>query len=570
MRRILALLFCSLCCTWPALFLAGCGDGKPDDPGTEALKNYKRYHPRLSAELVTDDSAYVVIATADKAQTLDPHNTSNGGDVKVINQIYQRLLRVHPDDVNQFLPELATAWEVAEDGRTITFTIRDGVVFHDGATLNAAAVKLSLDRLLGRTLDVPIAPYRGEYGFIDEIIADGKTLTITLNKAVPRVALRNLSMFPASVISPKLLATSEHEVVDAPPESVAAKRSTFIAQWAAGTGAFALSRFSPEEAKVRLLAFDEYWGGKPAIERLLFRQIEDPNAQIQYLKSREADMLDDPPRAAWDQLAGLPEINLRRFWALNVCYLGVNVKHEKTGDIRVRQAIRLAVDPEAWADELYFGTARPTYSLVARTLPDYDPNYKAPGRDQPRTQRLAEARNLLDEAGALGRSMKIYFPASPRPYLPTPEKVADKLRQQLNEAGLNVEIVKVPNAELFNSLHKDEYELVLIGWMSDNADPDNFYMPLASGNPKTGKPAPTNAGRTFDADIHDAMVAAQMINDQRARVAAYRAIERTLQEDLLGYVPLLNTQQAIATGPRLSGVEIDPLGQYRFYEAKLR
>jgi peptide/nickel transport system substrate-binding protein len=548
----------------------------PSKLNETAVKEYKISHPRLAlssgsngAAAAGDDTKYVTIATADKAQSLDPHNTSSGGDVKVMLQIYETLVVMDPKDASIMVPELAKSWQVADDGLSITFEIRKGITFHDGAKLDAQAVKQSLDRLIGKAYDTTIAPYRDMFLFITEITASDMSVTVKLNAPVARVALRNLSMFPASVISPKLLEVTDKVVADVDAAKKASVRTLFISQWASGTGPFALSKFNDAEGKVRLRAFDNYRKGKPAISRLVFQNVADSNSQLEYLKSGGAHMLDDPPRPVWDELEEDPAFNLHRWWALNVCYLGVNVGHETTKDTRVRQAIRLAIDRGDIA-KLYFGGARPTYSLVAQPIAEYDPTYRAPGIEQPLSQRQADAKRLLMEADAAGRKMRIFYPNLPRPYLPTPEKAADKIRQQLNAIGLEVEIVGVPNSELFNSLSKDEYELVLIGWMSDNADPDNFYMPLGSGNPKTGKPSSMNAGRTFDADLHKQMQAAQAITDKDKRIAAYRAIERYMQEKQVGHIPLLNTQQAIVTSAKLQGVVIDPLGHYRFDKAELK
>ena len=543
--------------------LVACDDRATDRTGgtvPAAPSAFKASHPRVrAASSGAPTGRIMAVVTADRAETLDPHNTESGGDVKVINQIYETLVRIDPGNADRLRPALAESWQIAEDGLSITFTIRSGVIFHDGAPLDAEAARLSLERLRGGYLDVPAAPYRVFFDFIADLHADGLRLSVHLHRPIARIALRNLSMFPASIISPRLLRATE--VMES------GARSTFISEWASGTGPYYLNSLESSEARVRLGAFDRYWNGAPSIRRIVFRQVADPNSQIEYLRSGEADMLDDVPRPIWDAFEAEPDVHLHRWWALNLCYLGVNVRHLKTAEIEVRRAIRLAID-RTELKQLYYGTARETHSLVAQPLAEYDPHYRAPGTDAPLPERLARAKGMIREAGAEGRTLKIYYPMHPRPYLPTPQKIADKLRQQLRRIKLAVEITAVPNSELFASIRNDRYELVLIGWMSDNADPDNFYIPLASGDPLTGTPAPTNCGRAFDPVIHEALIRAQAITDPRARIDLYRNVERKLQESIVGYVPLLNTQQAHAFGPRLEGVEIDPLGHYRFQKAK--
>ena len=557
------LRFGALLCIGFGLSACGSNERNAAENAQQAqVKTYKATHARVRTIGRTRNPRSIVkVVTADKTETLDPHNTESGGDVKLINQIYETLVRIDPNDVDRLIPALAKSWSVAPDGLSLTFAMRDGTVFHDGSPLDARAAKLSLDRLCGVYLDVPAAPYRGFYDFLKEIEADGMTLTVHLTRPVVRIALRNLSMFAASIISPRLLETTKDMSTN--------ERSHFISQWASGTGSYFLSKFAPAEARVRLHRFSEYWNGPPQVETILFRQVADPNSQVEYLRSGEADMLDDVPRPVWDQFEADPNVKLKRWWALNLCYLAVNVRHEKTRHIDVRRAIQLAIDRTA-LKKLYYGSARETYSLIAQPFGEYNPNYRPPGTDRRIEQRHTEARRLLAERGlASSHRLKIFYPMHPRPYLPTPEKVADKLRQQLEQVSLEVEIVAVPNKELFESIRHDQYELVLIGWMSDNADPDNFYIPLASGDAKTQTPAPTNCGRAFDAQVHDLLIRAQAVTDAQQRIDLYRQVERRLQEQILGYVPLLNTQQACAFRSHLQGVEVDPLGHYRFDDAML-
>lgn len=546
-----------------AILLVGCGDDNHSNGSAapSAANAFKRLHPRVTQTLAdgAQDSAITVI-TADKCEILDPHNTESGGDVKVILQVYETLVRIDPQSPDRLIPGLAQSWVVADDARSITFTLRENVKFHDGAVLDAQAAKRSLQRLLGVYLPAPASPYTSFFDMIEHIEADGLTLTLRLNRPAPRVVLRNLTMFPAVIVSPVLF--------DATGGMTPGQRSTFVSEWASGTGPYYLDKLDAPAARVRLRTFEHYHGGAPSIEKILFRQVPDRNAQLEYLYAGEADMLDDAPREVWDALDDRVNVRLERWWAINICYLGVNVRHDKTRDFDVRRAVQLAVDREALTG-LYYGTAQPTHSLVPPSLAEYDPDYRAPGDGAPLPQRQAQARALLEKTGVVGETLNIYYPMHPRPYLPTPEKIADKLRQQLEIIGLKINIVSVPNNELFESIRHGKYELVLIGWTSDNADPDNFYTPLTSGDPATGEPSPVNCGRTFDPQIHEILMRAQALTDAQQRIAAYRSVERRWREQVIGYVPLVNTQQAFAYGPRLIGVEVDPLSNYRFHKATL-
>lgn len=200
-----------------------------------------------------DEAALVTVVTADEPKTLDPHVTSNGGDVKVINQVYETLVRVDPSDVGKLAPSLAESWQVADDGLAITFQLRQGVTFHDGAPFDAAAAALSLGRVAQNGFELPAAPYGTEFAHITSIVAEGHTLTLRLDAPVARVILRNLAMFCASIVSPRLLEASREQ-------GGADAASSHVSRHAAGTGPYRVDAFDPAGKVVRLVANATYWG----------------------------------------------------------------------------------------------------------------------------------------------------------------------------------------------------------------------------------------------------------------------------------------------------------------------
>lgn len=507
-----------------------------------------------------DQSSLVEVITSDDTKVLDPHTTSDGGNVKVIVQLYQTLVRVDPADFKQeLLPELAESWKVSEDAKTITFQIRKGVKFHDGAELDAAACKLSLERLLERGFKLSVSPYGFMFADLDQITAEGQTLTITLKSPVAPVALRSLSMFSASIVSPKLL-----EATKAMEPGAA---QVHVTQNAAGTGPFQLDTFDPAAKVTRLKRYEGYWEGTPTVETVVFKQIADKSARGEYLKRAKGILLcDDVPREEWQALEGNADLTLQTWWSPNVGYLGVSGTHEKTKELPLRRAIALALERGPVAEH-YEGTARPTFSLVAQVMASYDEELRCPDWDEDRAKRLAKAKELVKEAGAEGRELTIYHPNQARPYLPAPAAIADTIRNQLKEIGLEVKVQGKDKNALFPEIETGKYELVLIGWTTDNGDPDNFYSPLADGS--DGKASASNVSRVFDAKIHEQVLAARAISDPAKRIEAYRALERDLQTRVAGYVPLVNTKTAVAYSASLSGVEVDGLGHYRFHKATI-
>jgi len=507
-----------------------------------------------------DQSSLVEVITSDDAKVLDPHTTSDGGNVKVIVQLYQTLVRVDPDDFKQDLrPELAESWKISDDAKTITFQIRQGVKFHDGAELDAAACKLSLERLLERGFKLSVSPYGFMFADLDQITAEGQTLTLSLKSPVAPVVLRSLSMFSASIVSPKLLEATKSM------EPGAAQ--VHVTQNAAGTGPFKLDTFDPAAKVTRLKRNEGYWEGSPTVETVVFKQVADKSARGEYLtRAKGVILCDDVPRELWKSLETQAGLTLKTWWSPNVGYLGVSGTHEKTKELPLRRAIALALE-RGPVVEHYEGTARPTFSLVAQVMASYDEKLRCPDWDEDRAKRIAKAKELVKEAGAEGRELTIYHPNQARPYLPAPAAIADTIRNQLKEIGLEVKVQGKDKNALFPEIETGKYELVLIGWTTDNGDPDNFYSPLADGS--EGKASASNVSRVFDAKIHEQVMAARAIADPAKRIEAYRALEKDLQTRVAGYVPLVNTKTAVAHSSSLNGVEVDGVGHYRFHKATI-
>jgi peptide/nickel transport system substrate-binding protein len=530
-----------------ALGAAACGGGETDGAGSSGIAR-------------VDSSALVTVITADDAKVLDPHDTQDGGNVKVIHQIFETLVRVDPDDVNKLVPALATSWEAADDGLSMTFRMREGVTFHDGTPFDAAAAKLSLDRLREDGFELAQAPYSPEFSDVAGFDADGMTLTMRLKAPVGRVALRNLSMFCASIVSPKVLEATRGMAADA--------AQAYVTNNAVGTGAFRVDAFDPAAKITRLVAYDDYWNGAPKVRTVIFKPVADESTRTEYLTKAEGHVLvDDVPRQHWATVDASEAMTLHQWWALNLCYLGVSAQHDNTKEAALRHAIQLAVDRDAIIEH-YEGTARATYSIVAQPMAEYDPDLRVESWDDDVAKRHATAAKLVEEAGAKGRTITVYFPHQPRPYLPRPQDIADSVRQQLKAIGLDARIQGEDKNVLFPGVSTGKYELILIGWMTDNGDPDNFYGPLTDG--ADGEPAAGNTSRTFHPVVHEKLLAARQLEDSASRVKAYREIEALLQSEVRGYVPLVNTKQAVAYSSNIDGFVIDGIGHYRFDEATLK
>jgi cationic peptide transport system substrate-binding protein len=182
-----------------------------------------------------------------------------------------------------------------------------------------------------------------------------------------------------------------------------------------------------------------------------------------------------------------------------------------------------------------------------------------------REKRLTQARDLLRQAGLKDLRLKLLLPAVPRPYLGKPPQVADLIRQQLAEIGITVELEQQPMNELGDSMSNGKAPLVLIGWMGETGEPDDFWRPLLSGN---GRPAENNAPRFWRADVAAKIDAAVKERRPEARRAIYEELEKTVHEEHRPMVPLLSAMQAVAWRAEVEGLFVDSTGVYRLAKAR--
>lgn len=510
------------------------------------------------------------ILRSDKFEILDPQASSSGGDIAIVCQMYEGLVRAPaieggPITTPKWEPSLATEWKVEDNARAYTFTLRQDVKFHDGATLDAEAVKRSFERLLVK--DHPAAPSKRPYA--DDLadvskmdVVDAKTIKFTLRDSNPRF-LANVSLHAAFIISPKA-------IDEMAKEKDPVKRQAWLIKNTAGTGPYRIAK--PDDYRgsesVTLTAFDDYWGGKPKIGLLSFTTLPDHKSRREQIVAGAAGFTDTLLPSDWKELSENKDVTLFTWDAINIMYLAMNCDPSKeypTKDKRVRDAIAMAIDRGPFV-ERYYGTAKPAHVLIPYTMPfghpkDYKPKTDTLSRDDA----LAKAKALVKEAGAEGAVLKLILPAVPRPYLLYPGELADLVRQQLEPIGLKVELEKRQMAEIGEMIPKGDYPLMILGWMGDNGEPDNFWRPLLSGSKgEDGKwvPSDNNLARFIHPDVHARIDAAGREADISKRDKMYKDLEMSVHDEFRPIVPLLTAKKSYCWSSKLKGVRVDTGDQF--------
>lgn len=327
----------------------------------------------FAGSAVAQEGSTVVIAQAVDAYSMDPAKHSNFPTANILFQLYDGL--VTQDETGAIVPALATEWS-NPDQLTWRFKLRDGVTFHNGELFNAEAVKASFDRALNPDFK---APYHSRISHITAVeVVD--ELTVDLKTAAP---------FPTMLLS---LYEASFPALIVPPAYSAENDGAEIAAKPVGTGPYKFVEWLKDE-RVVLEANPDYWGGKPAIEKVIFRPIAETRTRIAELTSGGVDVVVDVPPEDMAALEGAAT-KIATVASDSLYFLAFDTTRDTPlNDKRVRQAINHAVDVDAIQEALMGGMG----TRIALTLPAngfaYDQSW------QPYTYDPAKAKELLAEAG---------------------------------------------------------------------------------------------------------------------------------------------------------------------------
>jgi len=271
------------------------------------------------------------------------------------------------------VPVLAEKWVRSEDGKLWTFYLRKGVKFHDGTPFDAAAVQFNIDRLCA---DKPRTLYgKGVKAAVDHAeVADEYTIKIYLKRPVA-IFMNLFGRFTAAIVSP----TSVKKYGDK------------VGRHPTGTGPFKFVKWVPGEY-VELEVFKEYWGGRAPLDGIIFRFVPDSNARINMVQTGEVDLALNIPVQDHERLRKTGKIDIETWPTATLARLYMDTAAPPFDEVKVRQAVKLAIDTEGIARNIFQRNAVAVDSPIspfswgyyAADPPIYDPE---------------KAKKLLAEAG---------------------------------------------------------------------------------------------------------------------------------------------------------------------------
>ena len=467
----------------------------------------------------------LIAAIGGEPDQFDPQSTSSYFSFQVLENVFDTL--VEPGDDLTMQPALAESWEVSDDQLTWTFTLRDGVTFHDGSEFSSEDVLYSYNRIV----DEGLANAWRFSAITDMSAPDASTVVIEVGAPTPNL-LANLGAFKGMAI------VNEENVT-----------SGEIQTNPVGTGPFAFESYSAGDSVV-LSANPDYWGGAPQIDGVTFRFLSEGTTALTALRNGEIQWTDSIPAQNIDALRDEEGIELGQAGSNDYWYLALNQAREPFDDERVRQAIAYAIDREAIAQAAWQGAAT-VNQLAIPTSSSWYVEYDRYSTDP------AMARQLLADADAEDLSLEIMV-ASDYPETVTAAQV---MESQLAEAGITLTIRTVDFGTWLDEQNSGNFDMLMMGWLG-NLDPDDFYY--AQHHSDGGFNAQGYSNPAVDALLD----AARVETDEAARYELY-AEAATMIADEASYIYLYNPDVVQAWSSSVGGYEVRGDAAIRFRDVTL-
>ena len=361
-----------------------------------------------------------------------PHLDPTAGAAAAIDEVvyanvFEGLTRIAADGT--VAPALATRWSVSDDGLTWTFTLREGVTFHDGARFDASVAKFALDR--ARAPGAANAQPQ-LFDAIESVVAvDPTTLRVSLSRADARLPY-SLGWGDAVIVHPDTAATNKQDPI--------------------GTGPFRFERWRRGD-RIVLARNAEYWGAQALLPRVSFAFVADPSVALAALLAGDVHAFPNfPAPESVSVLEGNPRFTVRIGTTEGETILAINADRAPFDDVRVRRAIAQAIDRTALVEGAMFGTATPIGSHYPPHGPAYVDLTHVNDHDPQAARALLEAADVSDLSVAIALPPPAYARRS-----------GEIIAAQLRAVGIEANVVPVEWAEWLSRIFRGhDYDLTIV------------------------------------------------------------------------------------------------------------
>ncbi len=470
----------------------------------------------------------VVIAQTVAHSSLNPAEATGIADYTVMRTMFEGLVGF--DQNFELVAELATSWEVTEDATVFDFVLREGVTFHDGTAFDAAAAKAYFDWVLD---DENPIPARGR-----SVLSDVETVEVL----GPYELRMTLSTSNAAMLSNLALANARI----ASPASVIDQGAS-VTRNPVGTGPYQFADWVDGQ-KVVVEAFDGYWGEPAAADAIEFLETTNASTRAAQLQSGEAHFIEAVPAPLIPQIEAAAGVSIVTSGSTFARIFPLNTQIEPFSDVRVRQAMNLAIDKDVIVQVAYGGGA----TVMDAPFPASVFGYASQGAYPYDPER---ARELLAEAG-----YEDGFSFSVLTFTGDEYATVGQLMQQMfADVGLEMQLNPTERGALvdaiFQPFETTELEASLVGNATRTGDADQALT--VSYYSESWPPAANNWSFYSNEEVDALIEAGRRTGDREERRAIYAEAQAIIWNDA-PWVYLVSPDNVAGVADELTGVSYMP------------
>ena len=526
------------------LVAAGCGGESTTTTATGTSSGASTSSSTTTpGDLAADQTLRININT--EPPSIDPNLATDTTSVKVVNNVFEGL--VHIDYEGNVFPGAAEKWEVSDDGLTYTFHLRGTDKWTNGDVVTSQDFKDSWLRILDPATAADYAYMLYVIKGAEEFNAgEGKAEDVAIDATDPKVLKVTLVGK-----TPWFVPMMAHQAFFPIPKKTV---DEFGDKWTepaniVTNGPFKLTTWN-HESDILLEKWPEHrLASDITLEKVQMVMITEATTGVAAFENGEIDIQEDLPVADMDRLKQLPEYI--QFPMLGIYYYGLNVKHPPLDNVKVRQALALALDRQSLVDNVLKADQLPALSFTPKGMPGWDV-YNKSSLLKP-TADLEAAKKLLAEAGYPdGQGLPeivIYYNTSEGH-----QALATAVQEQWRQIGVKATLKNMEWKQYLDFVqNNDEVMVYRMGWVADFADAYNFLDVLRGGG---GNNFTRWANAEFDKGLADALQAA----DDKARYEIYSKMEQILQDEM-PVIPVYWYTNPELVKSYVSGYEPNALGE---------
>jgi peptide/nickel transport system substrate-binding protein len=504
-----------------------------------------------AAHAATPDDTLIQAWRFDDMISLDPAEMYEISTYELVGNVYVTLISIDPHDTSHIIPRMAESWTVSDDGLTYTFKLRPGQKFHSGNAVTAADVVYSFQRMTA--LDLAPAFLIQDLGISKDNMndtlkaVDDLTFALKVDKPyAPSYVINVLSASNFAVVDSKLVKSHEAN---------GDWGNGWLKTNSAGSGPFILKTWKPDETLV-LEANPDYYGGKPKLKRVVWRNIAEESAQRLLLESGDVDIARN---LSADQLDGLRKKGGFEVTATpqsTSLYIGLNTKNKYLADPKVREAVRYLVDYQG----LEKTALREKYVTNQTFLPNSFLGYVD---SNPYKLDVAKAKALLAEAGyADGFELSIDVASTFQERM----DIAQSLQGTLAQVGIKLKILSEDAKTSLTNYRARKHDLYLGTWGVDYFDPNTNMVFVANSDNSDDPPSKPLAWRNswINPEMTAKAEALLMERDEAKRKAGYQALIKEWQP-VSPFAMLYQEIQVAAYLPKVKNFYLGPSAETTLY-----